>query len=143
MPASLDEVVDAYWRLHASRGASREERRAAQDELFWAWELVDDTVHSGRQSEILELLDGLLSHPAAEPVYVGAGPLEDLLHEGEAASWDAVLASRCNSSAAWREAMDSVDWPDDAELPLLRPYLRPRVGDSAAAPSKRPKRDAR
>lgn len=102
-------------------------RLARQDELFWAWEFVNDAVHDKPMPEVLLLLDDLLVHKAADPGVVGAGPLEDVLHRPDLAEWDAALATRCAESEPWRQAVYAAVYPDDLILPLLAPYLRPVV----------------
>ncbi len=126
--AQYDGVVDGYWRYHRLMSGSREDRLTAE-EWFWAWEVVWNVVHSGPMSVTLTLLDELLAHPEADAGYIGAGPVEDILHLDALEKWDEELARRCRMSAVWREAVYSAVWPDEVSLPHLRPYLRPPTQD--------------
>ncbi len=121
----VDAVVDAYWRCHALGSGSREERLAAES-TFWAVEVVNDAAMDGHPS-VLDLIDALLASPAADPCYVGAGPVEDLLSNHGARFGDEV-ADRCRLSPSWRVAVGCV-WLDEDEqrrLPVLAPYLPAR-----------------
>jgi hypothetical protein len=126
--AQQDGVTNAYWRYYRLCAGSREERLAAE-KFFWAREQVDDVVHNAPIPAILTLVDELLAHPAADTGYVGAGPVEDLLHLDAVVDWDEELARRCVASAAWREAVYGAAWPEYLNLPRLRPYLRAPVHD--------------
>jgi hypothetical protein len=125
-------VADAYWRYYRLSTGSREDRLAAE-EWFWACDAVWDIVNSARMPATLTLLDELLAHPWADAVYVGAGPVEDILHLDAVEDWDEELARRCLASAAWREAVYSAIWPDKVSLPHLRPYLRRPLHDPPQA----------
>lgn len=87
-------------------------------------EQVAETIDAD-PAEALRLLDTILSHPAADPAIVGAGPLEDLLATC-APGVDAAVAERARTSATWRAAVGAV-WLDDREiaaLPALRTLLQ-------------------
>ena len=66
---------------------------------------------------ILTLVDELLAHPSADAGFIGAGPVEDILHLDGAEDWDEELARRCRATAAWREAVHSALVPDGLSLP--------------------------
>jgi hypothetical protein len=127
--AQYDGVADAYWRYYRLSSGSREDRLAAK-EWFWACDVVWDVVRSAPMPVTLTLLDELLAHPWADAGYIGAGPVEDILHLDAAEDWDEELARRCRVSTAWREAVSSAVEPDGVRLPHLRPYLRPSLHDA-------------
>ncbi len=87
-------------------------------------------VHSAPMLVTLNLLDALLAHPWADAVYIGAGPVEDILHLDAVEDWDEELAQRCLASAAWRETVYSAVWPDEVSLPHLRRYMRTPLHDA-------------
>lgn len=124
-----DGVADGYRRYHLLRSGSREDRLAA-GEWSWAWDAVDDAVRSAAMPVTLTLLDELLAHPEADTGYIGAGPVEDILHLDAIEDWIDELARRCRTSAVWREAVYAAVWPDEASLHRLRPYLRPLAQDA-------------
>lgn len=128
-----DGIADTYWNHYARRSGSREERLQA-DELSWAWEFVDDAARDAPLGEVLALLDELLAHPEADPGYLGAGPLEDMLNRESIADWEQELAQRCADSALWRQAFHGAYWPDSLDLPRLAPYLRPVAARTPTSP---------
>ncbi|MFN2538202.1 MAG: DUF6869 domain-containing protein, partial [Mycobacteriales bacterium] len=67
----------------------------------------------------LGLLEALLSVDEANLVYLGAGPLEDLLVE-HGARMAGAIAERCGRSARWRKALSAV-WLDDREWAAVEP----------------------
>ncbi len=131
MEGQADGVADAYWRYYRLSTGNRDERLAAED-FFWAFEKVDDIVHNAPMPAILTLVDELLDHPSADAGYVGAGPVEDILHLDSVEDWDEDLARRCSASGAWREAVHGAVWPENLSLPQLRPYLREPARDTSA-----------
>lgn len=122
MPADLPKLVSAYGEYQRLSAGSRPQRLAA-DDLFWAVEHVAAAVE-GDPAAALDLLDALLEHPGADPVSVGAGPLEDLLASG-ADGVDFLVAARCRTSEHWRPALGAVylDRAEQARLPALSPHL--------------------
>lgn len=133
----------AYWHHHELSQGSREQRLAAGAE-DWAWEVVESAVEES-QSDTLTILDALLAAPEADPCYVGAGPVEQLLVE-HGRAWQEAVARRCRTSALWRRAVDCV-WLAEEErrrLPLLSDYLpRPVGGPAAPSTQGRRRRTAR
>jgi len=130
----LTSLVTAYWQHHELSG-DREQRLQAE-ELFWAWEAVDEAVQPRPQADTLSLLDALLEASGADAFYVGAGPVEDLLDRYGAQVQEA-LAQRCRTSASWRQAVGCVwlDVPLRQCLPLLAEYLPPLAARPAGSPS--------
>ena len=122
MPADLPELVSAYWEYQRLSAGSRPQRLAAAD-LSWVVDHVSDAVE-GDAPAALDLLDALLQHPGADPVNVGAGPLEDLLATG-APGVDDLVAARCRTSELWRRAVAAVylDEAEQARVPALAPHL--------------------
>jgi hypothetical protein len=114
------DVVVAYWRHHALASGARAERLACE-EHFWAWEAVEEAMDG---EDPLGLLDALLEAPGADPCYLGAGPVEDLL-TANPGRWDKTLADRCRTSERWREVMACVFVEDQTRLKNLAEYLKP------------------
>jgi len=99
---ATNDETEAYWtHYRLSQGDRRE--RLLSDDYFWAWEDVDFAVTDGPVDEAVKLLDSLLRAPSADPCYVGAGPLENLLRyrPAEAAT---VVATLVRQEPLWREA---------------------------------------
>lgn len=147
MESHRQAVVTAYWAQHRLSHGSRDDRLHA-DQYFWACEIVTDAAVKG-DVDVVGLLDDLLHAEDADPVYLGAGPLEDLLHY-HAAEFAGPVAQHCRRDAVWRNAVDAVYWPDDmpeAAMTLLRDFLRPpveRPDNPPPGPVKRaPRRPAR
>jgi hypothetical protein len=68
MPADLDAMVDAYWRYHQLLHGTRQER-LARDAYFWAWDAVETAVMES-PSEAIEMIDAMLRHPDADPMFM-------------------------------------------------------------------------
>ena len=118
----LGDLVSAYWRHHALSSGDRAERLASQ-ELSWAWDAVDEAMEG---DDPLGLLDALLEAPGADPGYLGAGPVGDLL-AAHGPRWQEPVALRCRTLLTWRDALGSV-WLDEREeklVPLLAEFLPP------------------
>jgi hypothetical protein len=114
-------LIESYWLYQALSTGDRAERLRA-DDLFWAWESVEDAMTGDIRAAML-LIDELLAAPGADPCYLGAGPLEDLLTERGTEAAEPV-AARCRSSSAWRAAVACV-WLDEP-LAELEPFLGTR-----------------
>lgn len=117
-------LVAAYWsRYRLLLGGRSERLRAEAGEGEWAWDAVESAAREGR-ADVLSLLDALLEVPEADPCYVGAGPLEELLCR-HGARFDSAISARCRRSAAWQLAASCVwlDRQDAAPFTALRPYL--------------------
>lgn len=110
----------SYWRHHALSSGARAERLASE-EHSWAWDAVEDAMDG---DDPLGLLDALLAQPEADPCYLGAGPIEDLLNANPA-RWDELLAERCRTSERWRAAMACVWVEHQSRLKKLAVYLKP------------------
>ena len=113
-------LVASYWRHHALAAGDRQQRLEAEN-WFWAWQAVEDAMEG---PDPLGLLEALLGDESADPCFLGAGPLEDLL-VSDPARWGPLVEERCRRDAAWRRAVACV-WLDETvrrALPMLRPYL--------------------
>lgn len=78
--AGLQRLVDAYWKHYELAVGDRRERLEAEN-LFWAWEEVDNAVRTP-SPQTFDLLLALV-HGAQDDnalAYVGAGPFEDLVN---------------------------------------------------------------
>ena len=120
----VSALVSSYWSHHRLADGDREQRlRAESGDSFWAWEAVEHAAREGAP-DVLELFDALLAAPDADPCYVGAGPLEELLvHQGVA--FEGAVAERCRRAERWRAAVSCV-WLDPVEasrLSALTPFL--------------------
>lgn len=110
----------AYWQHHLLASGERAERLASE-KYFWAWEAVSEAMEG---EDPLGLLDALLESPDADPCYLGAGPVEDLLC-ADTARWDEALAERCRTSQRWREVMACVLLVEQEDARHLAVYLKP------------------
>jgi hypothetical protein len=130
MPADLDAMVDAYWRYHQLFQGTRQER-LARDAYFWAWDAIETAVMES-PFEAIEMIDAVLRHPDAEPVYVGAGPIENLLSDHPSAQVMEEIGRRCRQDPLWREAVSGA-YVEDPILASVAPYvMQPRP---ASAPT--------
>jgi hypothetical protein len=120
----LAALSAAYWRHHQLSQGTRQERLASE-EYFWAWDAVETATWESPE-ESLEMIDAILHHPDADPVLVGAGPIEDLLSDPPQLVEE--IARRCRTDALWREAVGSAII-DDPIPDSLSPYaMRPLAG---------------
>ena len=137
----LGDLVSAYWRHHALASGDRAEQLASEIHS-WAWDAVDEAMEG---DDPLGLLDALLEAPGADPGYLGAGPVGDLL-AAHGPRWQEPVALRCRTLSIWRDALDSV-WLDEREeklVPLLAEFLPPGSEPKARLPSpKRTKKTSR
>jgi hypothetical protein len=124
MPADLDAMVDAYWRYHQLFQGTRQER-LARDAYFWAWDAVETAVMESPR-EAIEMIDEVLRHPDADPVYVGAGPIENLLSDRPSPQVLEEIALRCRQDPLWRKAVSGA-YVDDPVPASVAPYvMQPR-----------------
>jgi hypothetical protein len=111
------DLVRAYWTYHSLRAGGREEQLAA-DEWFWAWEAVQETVHSD-PSKALEIVAALVETAPGEADvdYIGAGPLEDLVREHGPMLIDQIdmLARR---APRFRRAVNAMWLSEDVPAPV-------------------------
>ncbi|MBC3761821.1 hypothetical protein ACUN7V_17130 [Quadrisphaera oryzae] len=136
MDVERTRLVEAYWRNNrrltartdapGSQPASSADNTADEDADFWAVEAVDEASQRWSAADVVDLLEDLLSADDADPIYVGAGPLEELLHERPEVS--SVVAERCRRSdlaERWHAALSTVIWDERhlQELAPLRPWL--------------------
>lgn len=125
----MSELVVAYWRHLELCGGDRAQRLAA-GEHWWAVEAVGTVVSTAGVGEVVDLLEDLLGAPGADPVLVGAGPLEDLLTTRPEAG--ALVAQRCRGSehaGRWQHATAAV-WLSShhhRQLPALAAFLSPPI----------------
>lgn len=129
MPADLDAMVDAYWRYHQLLHGTRQER-LARDAYFWAWDAVETAVMES-PGEAIEMIDAMLRHPDADPVYVGAGPIENLLSVRPPPQVLEEIGLRCRQDPLWREAVSGA-YIDDPVPASVAPYvMQPRAASPA------------
>jgi hypothetical protein len=119
------KVTPAYRRYYErARGGRRD--RVRSDDDWWAWEAVAEAARTGQLP--LPVLEALVCDPGGDSdyrVYVGAGPLEDLLR-GHPNSYAETVAERAGTSAAWAETLTGV-WLDHTEWMALPERLRSRM----------------
>lgn len=121
-------LVAAYWEHHRRLSSEVREDRLAADELTWASEFVRDSVRSEGVGVLELLCDLAAGAPDLQALaFLGAGPVEDLLADGDRTVVDAVDAAarrdprfRTAVRCAWFD--DRLD-PDDARR--LRRFGRP------------------
>lgn len=70
-------LAEAYWTFHRLASGSREERTRV-DDLFWAYNRVNDLVADDPTAAIA-VIDQLLTSPHAEVDTIAFGPIEDPL----------------------------------------------------------------
>jgi hypothetical protein len=142
MPADLDAMVDAYWRYHRLSQGTRQERLAS-DAYFWAWDVLEPAVMES-PSEAIVMMDAVLHHPDADPGYVGAGPIENLLSDRPPPQVLEEIGLRCRQDPLWREALSGA-YVDDPVPAAVAPYVMqpraasPRSREVPAAPTNRRK----
>lgn len=115
--AEMDELVEAYWAnyMHGSRGS--DPNRELDEASFWAWERVDDSIRrrDPRAVRLLSCLANFVADDEEALAYLGAGPLEDLIHWLGVESPDgpiAELVETVNQHPALLVALGSVVKPD-------------------------------
>jgi hypothetical protein len=126
VPTDPYRMVDAYWRYHQLSQGTRQERLASEA-YFWAWDALSTAVMES-PLEAIDMIDAVLRHPDADHVYVGAGPIEDLLADGRQ-SPDLVeeIGLRCREDPLWREAVSHAYVADPVPAPVALYVLRPRA----------------
>lgn len=90
-------VVLAYWALHRLQAEDREScLQAEAGELAWARDVVNEAAKDG-SDDVLTLFDAHLQDPGADPCYLGAGTVEELLvHHGT--RFDGAIGELCRQS---------------------------------------------
>ncbi len=131
--ARREDLVAGWWEYHRLADGARDEREALEvgepAEVVAAKERVDSLVAVGGPT-VLSLLEALID---ADPTggrgaLVGAGPLENLIHEhGDALAQDLVIRAR--QSPAFAHALSYV-WLETGGLHAdagaqLSPWLKP------------------
>lgn len=114
-------MIGTWWRHAALAHSEVRADRLASDDLWWAWEAVDEVVDVGGVAAV-DLVAALVEgapgeNEDQEMAYLGAGPLENLLveHGGDPEVFAAVM-ERSRRSASFRLALECV-WLEEAELP--------------------------
>ena len=86
-----------------------------------------------------------LEAPAADPCYLGAGPIEELL-VAHGPRWQEDVELKCRTSSTWRDALACV-WLSNAEemqVPLVAEFLpQGQPPDLVDTPPKRVKKVSR
>ena len=92
------ELAAAYWEQHR-RGTSTERAvRLSQDDVFWAWEEINERVIE-QPEDVVEVLV-IIAEAAPDDAalaYLGAGPVEALLHP----SVSTAVIDRSTSTVCW------------------------------------------
>lgn len=115
------EIVDAFWRYMRLSQGDRSERLESE-RFVWAWEEVDRLMARGGRRAVEFLVKLCRRTPDIDALAdVGAGPLEELLHEhGESVANAVIEAARLNSLFD-----QAVRYVEKAELPpKVSEYLR-------------------
>lgn len=124
VPTDLDALADAYWRYHQLFQGTREER-LTRDTYFWAWDAVETAVIES-PGEAIEMIDTVLRHPAADPVYVGAGPIENLVSDRPPPEVLEEIGLRCRQDPMWREAISHAYVNDPVPTAVALYVMQPR-----------------
>lgn len=137
MDGGSGSLVEDWWEYHRLAGGSRDERKALEAGLpvrvGAAHDLVAEKIATG-SPDVLEILALLIDGvPEGQDVAtVGAGPLEDLLHEhGDRLIADIETSAR--RSPAFANAMSSVWLEVDGLEPATVARLAPWVATSPSA----------
>ena len=134
MSMDLVALSTAYWR-YCQLGQGDRQQRLASREFFWASDAVWTATHESPEQS-LEMIDAILHHPDADPVLIGAGPIEDLLSDPPQLVEE--IAQHCRTDALWREAVGHAII-DDPIPECLSPYaMRPRTEPPTARTSTPP-----
>ncbi len=76
------EVVERYWRFHALSTSSGRQDRLDSKSDFDAWEHVEELAQSDPEECLAVMIDlAAAAGSDRELAYLGAGPLEHLLHQ--------------------------------------------------------------
>jgi hypothetical protein len=121
--AARARLVDGYWTAARLATSGIRSERLTAKEWRWAVDEVDAAMEQPGDSA-LDLLDDLMRAPGADPGYVGASALENLLTEHGPVIADRV-ADRARRDPLWREAVGGV-WLDSKlakSLHALAPFL--------------------
>ncbi len=121
---AVARLVEASWLFHRLSVGDRAERLRS-DDFVWAMLEVYSVVDDAPADTAVQLLDALLHAPDADPAVIGAGLLEDALHE-RTDDLAVKVAAIAAPDARWCEALAHV-YLDNAQrrhLPVeLRIYL--------------------
>jgi hypothetical protein len=124
MRRSLEEITFSYWEGHRLMKGNRQQRLKV-DELWWAWDAIQQQVERG-EPEVVDLLLALADTADGEDELraLGAGWIEDLLADhGRAMATDAgrplleALAEASRQNPRFRVALGSVYYDED-EVPV-------------------------
>lgn len=133
-------ATHAFYRLYCAHDDGSPRPSHDAEPLWWAWEWVDRQL--GDRAAAVGVLDLLLHEPGVADDYrhyVAAGPLEDVLAEGDAEVLEAI-ALRCRQDPSWAAAAAGVwlgryEW---TRLPeLLRRFVPEPPDASPTAPRDR------
>lgn len=102
----LAVAVERYWTYRRLASSPvRADRLAAGEHLPYVQ--VFGELAALEPEVAASTVDALLTHPEADPDYVGAGPLEDWLN-ATGSEVDALLLQRFRRDARWRKALNGV-----------------------------------
>ena len=78
------ELVKAYWEQRRRANSDDRDTRRTADELWWAWEAVEDRVQEDPDNVVVLLVELADAAPDNDALaYLGAGPVENLLRDGD------------------------------------------------------------
>jgi hypothetical protein len=120
--------VAGYWEYYRRSTSTHRAERMSVDEYEWALDEVDDRVRSEPSAAIallVELAEGAPDDQAL--AYLGAGPVEDLLHEHHEDDVIGQVEVAARRSTGFRSALRCAQY-DDVVPPDVRDRLR-RFGD--------------
>jgi hypothetical protein len=105
-------LVDEFWTFHTLAKSKERSERLRADEHRWAYETVTEAMEKGGPDAIALLV--ALADAAPDPDemgYLGAGPIEDLLHEHRSTDVD-LLDELARKDARIRRALRTAILPD-------------------------------
>jgi hypothetical protein len=106
-----ESLPDAYWLHHRLFHSKDRGERLSADQYSWAWETVWETMERGGPDAIRLLFELADAAPDEDAIaYLGAGPIEDLLHERRAEDLD-LLDEAARKDRRIRLALQHVEWP--------------------------------
>ena len=114
-----DDLITRWWEYHRLARGTREERKALESgksaDVVVAKERVDELVELG-EPDVIDLLEALIDNNTTDATVavVGAGPLEDLIHEHGDALVEPIVA-KARQSRSFAQALSSV-WLERAGL---------------------------
>jgi len=122
------ELAAAYWEHHRRATSTVRADRLSQDDVLWAWEEIHERVldHPEAVVDLLVIIADAAPDDAAL-AYLGAGPVEELLHPSVSSAVVDRVEHAAVHSETFRKALRCA-WFDGRVSPAIADRLR-RFGD--------------